>query len=218
MNIKTYSCSINLLRSLLWQDENTTNLQGLLNAKQAWYQTNHCDFWNAWVVDVFDLNTANDFGLSVWAVILDLPLYGTNTPSPANYPAFGFDSNSAENFGAGNFATDSNSDFLLTTEQRRTMLKLRAFNLFTRATIPEINRFLQVLFGNRAIYALDGLNMTMTYINTETLAPELRGAMVEYDLFPRPATVRLNFTDATFDAFGFNPTSQNFDNGNFIGG
>lgn len=216
--IKEYECSLDILRVLLWQDDNAENLQALLQAKQDWYDTNHCDFWNDWIVNVFNLDTANDFGLSVWAAILDLQLFATNEPSPDDYPAFGFDSDTNRNFDNGNFATDENSDFLLTTEQKRTILKLRYFQLTTRGAIPEINRFLQYLFGDSYIYALDGLDMSMTYINTERLDPELRRAIVELDLLPRPAGVKINYVDASYKAWGFSESSFNFDNGNFIGG
>ena len=78
MNVEQYNCNIDVLSALLWQDNESVNLIGLLKAKQAWYQENHCDFWNNWVVDVFDLNTANEFGLRVWSEILNISLFGVN--------------------------------------------------------------------------------------------------------------------------------------------
>lgn len=215
--IKNYNCSINLLRSLLWQDDHTVNLRGLLELKQQWYQRNHCDFWQNWIRDVFDLNTANDFGLRVWSEILDIQLFATNQPSPANYPSFGFDSDTNRNFDNSNFAVDSNQSFLLSTEQRRIILKLRFFQLVTRCAIPEINRFLSYIFGRVNIYALDGNDMTMRYVNTERIAPELRRAIVELDLLPRPAGVEIIYVDGSLESWGFDDGSQNFDNGNFIG-
>ncbi len=216
MNIKEYNCNINLLSALLWQDDNTVNLKGLLEAKQSWYQKNHCEFWENWQRDVFDLNTANDFGIRVWSEILNIQLFATNEASPDDFMAFGFDHVGAENFDSGNFATDSNQSFLITTEQRRTLLKLRFFQLITRAAIPEINRFFATIFSN--IYALDGNDMTMTYVNLDSLPSELRRAIVELDLLPRPAGVSIDFASTAFDSFGFSDSSTNFDNGNFIGG
>lgn len=217
--IKELDCSVDLLRVILWQDENAENLRGLLELKQQWYEENHCQFWKDWYRDVFDLNTANDFGLRVWSEILDLPLFATNQPSPDDYPAWGFDSDTNRNFDNGNFAVDENSAFLLTTEQRRIILKLRYFQLITRGAIPEINRFLATLFGDGFIYALDGLDMTMVYVNTERLPAELRRAIVDLDLLPRPAGVKIRYVDGSLLSWGFDSDSnQNFDNGNFIGG
>lgn len=89
--VQSFDYSVDLLRSVLWAYNEAENLQGLLNAKQTWYDKNHVEFWESWITDVFDLRTANDFGLSVWAVILDLPLFGDNAVSPPEYPAIGFD-------------------------------------------------------------------------------------------------------------------------------
>lgn len=216
--IKDYECEIDALKAILWQDENHSNIRSLIEKKQAWYQENHCDFWNSWVTDVFDLNTANDFGLRVWSEILDLPLYATNTPSPDDYPAFGFDSDTNQNFDNGNFAVDQNTSYLLSTEQKRILLKLRFFQLITRGAIPETNRFLSSLFGQGLVYALDGNDMTMTYVNTERLASELRRAIIDFDLLPRPASVGIKYVDGSLDSWGFSDSSQNFDNGNFVGG
>ena len=52
--IRNYQCSIDLLRVILWQDNESVNLQQLLTLKQNWYNFNHCDFWNNWIVDLQD--------------------------------------------------------------------------------------------------------------------------------------------------------------------
>ncbi len=191
MNIFEYDCSIDVLSALLWQDNDAVNTQALLEAKQRWYQENHCDFWNDWIVNVFDLNTANAFGLKVWSDILDLPLFGTVIPSPSDYPAFGFDSNSNQNFDNSNFAIDGDRTFLLTLEQIRIVLKLRFFQLVTRAAIPETNRFLSTVFTSVSVYATDGNDMTMTYNNTTLIAAELLRAITDLDVLPRPAGVKI---------------------------
>ena len=215
--VHEYNCSVDLLSAVLWQDNEATNLQGLLNLKQEWYNTNHCGFWNDWIVDVFDLNTANAFGLQVWSKILNLELYSNVVPSPPDFPAFGF-SDFGLNFEHGSFATDSDEIFRLSTEEIRTVLKFRFFQLVTRATIPEINRFLFSTFNFRDIYVLDGFDMTMRYINLGRLSSELRRALIELDVLPRPAAVSLEFAETNLRSFGFSDSSENFDNGNFIGG
>ena len=102
MRINEYECSIDLLNSIMWQDNESVNLQELARLKQEWYQKNHCDFWNDWIVNVFDLNTANDFGLQVWSKILGVELYSNVVASPPDYPAFGFEVFGL-NFDNGNF-------------------------------------------------------------------------------------------------------------------
>lgn len=217
MTIRNYQCSIDLLQVILWQDNEATNLQQLLTLKQNWYNENHCDFWNNWVRDVFDLRTANNFGLRVWSEILNVPLFGTIEESPSDYPAFGF-ADFGLGFDQGNFATDDNSAFGLTTEQRRTVLRLKAFKVLSRANYRDTNRFLAHLFGQGTMYILDGLNMNISFIYTQGIAPELLRAIQELDLIPRPSAVQINYIDASLESWGFAPAGLNFDNGNFVGG
>ncbi len=217
MTIRNYQCSIDLLQVILWQDNESTNLQQLLTLKQNWYNENHCDFWNNWVRDVFDLRTANNFGLRVWSEILDVPLFGTISPSPSDYPAWGF-ADFGVGFDQGNFATDDNSEFGLTTDQRRAVLRLKAFKVLSRANHRDTNRFLVHLFGPGSMYVLDGLNMTIAFIYTQEIAPELLRAIQELDLIPRPSGVQINYVKASLESFGFEPAGLNFDNGNFVGG
>ena len=223
--IQAFDFSVDLLRVLTWQYDNAPNLRALLQAKQDWYDANYTQFWNDWVTDVFDIRTANDFGLSVWAVILDLPLFGDTEVSPPNYPAFGFDpfgSNFSPDGSAGsnggNFATDARGAFGISTERKRILLRLRYFQLITRGSIPEINRGLAAIFGANQIYALDGFDMTMTYV---LIGPEVRGMQDLFQLFdilPRPNGVGINFTNSDFESFGFDPVGLNFNNGSFAGG
>ncbi len=215
MNIEQYECTIDLISAILWEDNDAVNLQGLINAKQAWYQENHCDFWNDWITDVFDLNTANAFGLRVWAEILNIPLFTGVTPSPNSFPDWGFRDN---NFGNGSFATESNSTYRLSTDQQRIVLRLRFFQLVTNCSSLQINDFLSSLFGRGVLYVIDNLDMTITYVNTLRIAPELIRTITELDLFPRPAGVKVNFVDGTLASWGFSPNSQNFGNGNLITG
>lgn len=95
--IQDFNFSVDLLRAVLWQYDTAPNLQSLLTAKQRWYLERHTTFWSDWVRDVFDLRTANDFGLSVWAVILGIPLeVNVGGPNP-NKPTFGFGGNKTVN-------------------------------------------------------------------------------------------------------------------------
>ncbi len=229
--IQLYDASVDILTSLLWQSNQAVNLTALLQAKQDWYDENHVEFWNNWCVDVFDLRTANEFGLSVWAVILDLPLFGDDEVSPTDYPAFGFgnitgtpSSSPIQNFYdpgtsgsvGGNFATDARGAFGIDVEKKRILLRLRYFQLVTRGTQLEVNTFLNYLFGPNQIYMLDGLDMTITYVFLGALARSMQSLFEIFDVLPRLTGVEVNFVDAELIAFGFAPPNTNFDNGSFI--
>jgi hypothetical protein len=109
----TYECTIDLEKALDWQRSKAPILKALIKKKQEWYEANFCEFWNNWTVDVFNLNTANEFGLSVWSIILNEPLFGITQASPADYPSWGFTSDD-EVFGFGSFGTNSDVGYNFT--------------------------------------------------------------------------------------------------------
>lgn len=212
----TYSCEVDLESSIDWQRGSAEKLNQLINLKQEWYNTNHCKFWNDWVVDVFDLRTANEFGLSVWSIILDLPLFDLSEKSPSDYPAIFFGA-FRKNFNNGNFGKNASTIESLTVNQKRIMLQLKAFILNMRSSTAEINRKLAQLFGTRNVYALDNLDMTYTYIIND---PELKSFIEiirDYDLLPRPNCV--DITDVVIGSnstpFEFGSNRDNFTRGNF---
>lgn len=211
--VREFNFSIDLLRNVLWQYDSTTALRGLITQKEAWYSDNLSTFWEDWYRDVFNLDTANDFGLSVWAIILGIPLVVIPKPDPGKV-AFGFGLNRA-NFNNGNFAPTSNS-FGLTTAQKRLILKLRYFQLITRGAAPEVNEFLNYVFGPGQVYVADGLNMHISYVFANEIPAALELVFSNYDILPRPAGVGVRWvSNYPGAAFGFGRYRKNFNNGNF---
>lgn len=212
--IQTFDFSVDLLRALLWQYNDAARLEALLRQKQEWYDANQTAFWEDWTRDVFDLRTANDFGLAVWAIILDIPLAVASQGDDANKPIWGF-GQYHENFTNGNFASISSSQ--LSTEQKRLVLRLRYFQLVTRGTVPEVNTFFAYLFEPLGrVYVNDGYDMTARYVFEFPLSSALEMVLTEYDLLPRPAGVKIDYVvigDA--DGWGFGRYHENFTNGNF---
>lgn len=154
--IHTIDTSIDLLRVLSWQRSNAVNAQALLQAMQEWADANIQTFWDDWYTDVFCLDTANDFGLTVWAIILDQPLLATLPVSTSSRKPWGFGTNN-RNFGQSNFRRQRAGTASLSTSQRRALLKMRYLRLISRGTIPEINRALAILSaGEGKAYAIKG--------------------------------------------------------------
>jgi Protein of unknown function (DUF2612) len=212
--IQQFDFSVDLLKAILWQYNEATNLQGLLNAKAAWYEANQSAFWESWLADVFDLRTANDFGLSVWSVILGLPLY-TNPPQDLG-PVFGFDAQTGFNFDNGIFGDDNT--YQLPTATKRIALQLRYFQLTGSGTVPEINRMLAYVFEDRGrAYLIDYHAMSQAYIFDFPVTADLAYLFNNYDILPRPAGVSSQWVDATLTYFGFADGDFNFDNGIFGG-
>lgn len=212
-DIQEFDFSVNLLQNILWQYNEATALQSLISDKEQFYLENHTQFWQNWIRDVFDLNTANDFGCSVWAIILGVPLVVTPIPDPDKI-AWGFGAPHV-NFNNGNFAS-SETGFGLTLEQKRLVLKLRYFQLITRGAAPEVNEFLAYLFGPGYVYMADGLNMQIRYVFSEPPPSALELVLESFDLLPRCTGVGVTVViDGEADGWGFGRYRTNFNNGNF---
>jgi hypothetical protein len=213
--IQALDFSVDLLRALLWQHNEASRLEGLVRAKQTWYDANQEAFWTDWVADVFDLRTANEFGLTVWAIILDMGLALPSQVDPSDKPIWGF-GQYRKNFANGNFASIASASNL-TLEQKRLVLRLRYFQLTTDGAVPEINRFFAYLFATMGrVYVVDGLNMTARYVFNFALPSALEVVISQFDLLPRPAGVKVDYVIASDRAgFGFSPYHSNFNNGNF---
>lgn len=217
-NIQEIDNSVDLMKSILWQYNDAVRLQKILELKQLWYDENHTQFWDNWIVDVFDLKTANNFGLSVWAIILDVPLSFTAPPSDANKIGFGFGTQ-RKNFNHGNFKRKTGGGVMLTLEQKRLVLQLRYFQLTTNCGILEVNKFMAYLFGPNPdfglVYVRDNLNMTCTYVFSFYPPSQLQLVLDEFDLMPRPTGVKFNYVTDFVLPWGFGEFRQNFNNAPF---
>ena len=234
MRVQEFNYSIDVIRALLWQYDNSPNIKALLQGEQTWLDGNQQAFWSDWYDNVFNLETANDFGLSVWSIILGLPLFLDLNPAPETAQIFGFNDftgapiNDYYNFNNGTFAPDS-QPIVLTSEQERFVLRLRYFQLTTRCDLTSANAFLNDLIESSdmdpvgQIYVMDNLDMSITYVFNFDVPHPLRRALVEYDLLPRPAGVKINYIVTSGQIFGFNNFSGdtpensyfNFNNGTF---
>ena len=208
---------INIMKALLWQYNDAPALQSIVTNKQKWLICNHTKFWNDWINNVFNLTTADDFGLSVWSIILDLPLYVNEGATPAGVLSFGFSANNG-NFNNSNFGNLNGQTVNLPTATKRIALQLRYFQLVSSGTVPEINRFLKFLFGNMGTsFLVDNHNMTQQYIFFFPLTWDLQYLFNNFDILPRPAGVKSTYRDGTQNTFGFSAARLNFGNGNFGG-
>jgi hypothetical protein len=230
MNIQQFNYQVDILQAILWQYSDATRLVSLLDQKQSWYDENHSFFWVEWHDNVFNLATANLFGLSVWSYILQLPLYVPSEPFDPTKPYWGFGAYN-QNFHNANFAPYGGGAEL-TIEEQRFVLRLRYFQLVSRGAIASqaqgsnpgsligtnemLNYLVPQTYPDGRIWVLDGLNMSITYVFNFTVPPDIRDILVEQDLLPRPAGVGIKYVNISEPTFGFGPYNQNFSNGNFV--
>ena len=206
--IQEFDYSVNLLKALIWQYNEATNLQSLLQQKQDWYDTNQTQFWTDWYNNVFNLETANEFGCAVWAIILGIPISAI-VPPTSPQPTWGFGGFN-QNFTHGNFSNTGSSVVSLTLEQQR------YYQLTSNGTVPLINAMLKSLFGSQGVaYVLDGLDMTCEYVFTFQPSSEVLFVLEQFDLLPRPAGVGIRLTILGSPIFGFGQYNENFNNGNY---
>lgn len=214
--IQQFNYDANVLATLLWQYENAPNIKALLTAKQTVWDEDFTAFWTDFETNIFNLKTANDFGLSVWAIILGAPI--TYIITAGGQPSWGFGTNHV-NFTNGNFSSvgGSNATYTLSTETARVILQLRYFMLTGTCTVPAINRALKYIFADNygSAYLADGLNMTQNYVFDFVPPSDMQFAFNNYDVLPRPAGVGGGWTTFIEAPWGFNSDASNFDHSNF---
>lgn len=62
-----------LTQALKWLENNAPQITELVTGYQTWRVTNNDTFWTNWRSAVFNLDTANSFGLMIWCQILGVP-------------------------------------------------------------------------------------------------------------------------------------------------
>lgn len=214
--IQPFEQGVNVMPSILWQYENADKFVRLIQSQQAWIDENQNKFWQDWFRDVFDVDTANSFGLSVWARILGINLAVPTTPTIGN-TSWGFGAN-RRNFGRGNFGRDRDGQINLSLEQQRLVIKLRLAQIIVRPTAYYINEMLEAILNTpgRSVYAYDTLNMEfVVYVFDFAPDSQLRFILENYDLLPRPSGVGVQWIVASRPAWGFGPNRLNFNNGTF---
>jgi hypothetical protein len=214
IRVQQFDYSAQIDPALLWHYNKAKRLESLVLQKQLWYDINQKLFWEDWYRDVFNLLTANDFGLAVWAIILGLPIFLT-IHAEDDGPVFGFGPDD-DNFDNGPFGHKTGVTSKLTREEIRIILRLRYCQLTSRGDIPTTNRQLNMIFGNHnRVYVLDGLDMSITCVFLFFPSTRLLRAIRDFDLIPRSDGVLINYVLDTGDIFGFGPDNVNFDNGIF---
>lgn len=211
MKIEVIDSTINTDEVLLWQYNNATNLQAIIENRKTWIDKNFKQFFNDFYKDIFDLSTANDFGLSVWAVIL-----GVVFDSPITIPAkwFGFTGSDGVNFNQGVFYPKSG--LILTTEEKRTILQLRYLYLTSNATLDKVIENIQVVIPTLNI--LDSLKMYIVLTSEVTVSLRLLNLIDSFNTIPRPAGVKILKRLGYSKWFDFTGSGgANLNNGNFGG-
>ena len=149
--------------------------------------------------NIFNIDTAQGYGLDVWGRIVGLPTRVINVASGKNLgfaeallvPPGQVDTNvdpfNQSPFYAGAGLTNS---FSLSDASFRTLIFAKALSNISNGSIPAINQLLQNLFPNRGnCYVIDNQNMTMTYYFTFALTAVEQAILAQTNVLPTPAGV-----------------------------
>lgn len=200
------------MRSILWQYESAPNMIALAENDQAFIDTQYSDFWKNWYTDVFNLDTANKFGLAVWARILNIKLEFESKRNVTDVWGFGVNNKNFENGGFG-IANDAWNTWDL--EFARTLLKLRWFQITMRPTVSNINEALVLIFGENTVFVYDNYNMSITYVFEREPDYRLKLLLQNTDMLPRPSGVKVSWMVQYINSWGYGVHHLNFENGNF---
>ena len=206
----------------IWQYSRAANLTRLLQNEIEFYGNNVGSFFTDWEKDVFNLHTANSFGLSVWAKIL-----GVSRPniSPQNYiidknntlrlynpnsnnwhaiylnrpiPAWAIERNpSVDTTEVPLIPIDDN------TFRRCLLAKINL--LYSNGSVTDISQYLTKIFPNKGAYVEDGYDMSLKIKFTETPTDADLTIITSPDFAPKVAGVFINtgVEIISKDTFGF---------------
>lgn len=171
---------------------------------------------------VFNITTANSYGLDVWGEIVGLSRY---IEVKSEYMYFGFneaviDDGSIGTFGEATFYSGESeaSSFKMGDEMYRSLILIKALANISKSTIADISNVLNLFFKDKGgVIVADHYNMTMSY-HFDFFGDSLDFALIKQLIkFVKPTGVFIE--GAVYDSaktFGFDGTGcATFGEGSF---
>lgn len=179
------------------------------------------DFTDVFIKKVWDLTTCESFGLDMWGKKVGVDRYIT---APIESTSFGFSEaddsdpdyptpfNDAPFFGG----VQETTNVRIGDDAYRTLIFCKAFTNISIATIPDVNKFLKILFYQRGrAYCVNYRDMTMGITFEFELAPYEESILTNYNVTPVPSGVQVNIRQIISPYFGFSSDSYPFNDGTF---
>lgn len=203
---------INLNQVITWQRENSPNIKFIISLFDELHREINAKFWDSWERDVVNIDTANEFGLDMWARILNVDTGYSTEPQPEKN-AFGFGRNRKNFDKPANFGLRSGAYRQYTAEQKRLLIRLRVFALTKSPTQYNINEFLRKYLwrDDMRVYVKDSFDMqTILYVFTKAPSEDVLFLLDRKDILPRPSTVYATYLIQPKNSFGFGKLRHNF--------
>lgn len=173
---------------------------------------------NDFYTSVMNLDTANSYGLDIWARIVDISRY---VKFDSIGDVFGFNGQKLSTFNNGSFYSGEKvtTTLKLADDFFRTVIKSKAAVNISDSSIKDINRILGSIFDSDVKpFVTDNLDMSMHYVFPFYLKDNEISLIKNSNILPRPSGVKLRGIITTpnqvFGFFGSN--CQTFNNGTFI--
>lgn len=204
MKVANYNFKCDLSPVKLWQYDEAEKLKGLVDNMQTFMDENVQGFYENLRDNVFNLENANSFGLSIWGSLLGVPR-----------PTY----------------TDGGVEVEFSDEQYRLLLRARIYLLTFDGSARALNEFFHIVFPDLIVSVKDNGDMTadISVLNEIDPAIEILFHQPYVSIFlPRPSGVQYNISTAPTDytkVLTFEGQTDengnsggNFDNGVFFGG
>ena len=221
MNVlKIKDLNIDLKDCWIWQYDQAHNLNSIMSNQEMFLKKYSIDTVLSFLTNIFNLNTANSFGLEVWRRILGASQIN------ATYNCLNLaleESNDGEyNFlfasenGKWNYMWSDNKQFRVKeydgvenpTEigikdsiyKKYLISKLTLY--YMKPTLPNIQRYFDFLFPNAGIVVTSQNDMSINIINTNEFNPEEEALFELDDIFPEICGVEITTSKSNI-RFGF---------------
>lgn len=163
------SCEKELNKCIIWQFESSEKLIGIVQMAIDFSNNYIRDFWDSYITDIANIDTATDFGLSVIGMKLNVPrpivLIGDVRKS-------------------------------ISTDLYRAILKARVKLLEGNGSIAGYKEYIASVFGIDNVTVVDNLDMSISFTinSTNTLSDEQKAVIEQCKdiIFAYPAGVRTN--------------------------
>ncbi len=181
------------------------------------------EFTETFIRDVWDISTNLTYGLDVWGKIVGVSRY---IRADIENNSFGF--SEADSGDINNYPSPFNDEpfyagvqetetVRLADDAYRTLVLCKAFSNISVATIPQINKFLTILFNGRgAAFSVDYGNMVLGITCTFYLAPFEKSILENFDVLPIPSGVMVEVREVVPPYFGYADDAYPFNDGTFF--
>ena len=163
------SCEKELNKCITWQFESSEKLIGIVQMAIDFSNNYIRDFWDSYIKDIANIDTATDFGLSVIGIKL-------NVPRP--------------------IVLIDNERKSISTDLYRAILKARVKLLEGNGSIAGYKEYIASVFGVDNVTVVDNLDMSISFTinSTNTLSDEQKAVIEQCKdiIFAYPAGVRTN--------------------------